>query len=69
MVIELIDENQSKVLWNGDYVDPWNRQISAGGGLSYGQIAKELVPIQEMPKGALEFYLDYSCGGNSNGSR
>ena len=59
MVVEKIDENNTRVLW-GNFVNPFDnivRPITR----NYTQIAQQAFTVQPMPPGALPFYLDHMC--------
>lgn len=56
-VVEKIDENNTKVLWNY-FVDPFDnilRPITR----NYTQISQQMFQVQPMPQGAIPFYLDH----------
>ena len=55
VVIELIDNIQSKVLWN-NFSSPWEGVVRGPLTQNYIQIAKDILPVQPMPPGALPFY-------------
>jgi hypothetical protein len=59
IVVELIDNLQSKILWS-NFSNPWERVVSGplSVNYSYSQIAQDTFQIQPMPQGALPFYLD-----------
>ena len=57
VVIELIDNVQSKVLWN-DFSSPWESVVRGPLTRNYTQIAKDILQVQPMPRGAMPFYLD-----------
>ena len=57
VVIELIDNVQSKVLWN-DFSSPWESVVHGPLTRNYTQIAKDILQVQPMPPSAMPFYLD-----------
>jgi hypothetical protein len=57
IVVELIDNLQSKILWS-NFSNPWERVVSGPLKVNYSQIIQDAFQIQPMPQGALPFYLD-----------
>jgi hypothetical protein len=57
IVVELIDNLQSKILWS-NFLNPWERVVSGPLKVNYSQIIQDTFQIQPMPQGALPFYLD-----------
>jgi len=57
-IVEKISDNQARVLWN----DFWNPLLDTlgrpGGRINYNQVAKSLFPVELLPQGAIQLYLD-----------
>lgn len=56
-VVEKIDKNEVKVLWN-DFHDNFESTFRNPDSLNYTQLAKDIFPVQTMSQGAIPFYLD-----------
>ena len=57
-VVEIIDKNNVRVLF-GEFSNPFDGILGATRPrIPYDKIAQTMFPVQEMPSGALEFYLE-----------
>ncbi len=55
-VVEIIDKNNVRVLF-GEFSNPFDGILGAPR-IPYNNIARTMFPVQQMPRGALEFYLE-----------
>ena len=57
-IVEKISDNQVRVLWN-DFYNPFLDTLGRPGGMiNYNQVAKSLFPVEPLPQGAIQLYLD-----------
>ena len=57
-IVEKISDNQVRVLWN-DFYNPFLDTLGRPGGrINYNQVAKSLFPVELLPQGAIQLYLD-----------
>ncbi len=58
-VVEIIDKNNVRVLF-GEFSNPFDGILGAPR-IPYNNIARTMFPVQQMPRGALDFYLEKVC--------
>lgn len=57
-VVEIIDKNNVRVLF-GEFSNPFDGILGATRPrIPYDKIAQTMFPVQQMPRGALDFYLE-----------
>lgn len=57
-IVEKICNKSVRVLWN-DFYNPFLDTLGRPGGrINYNQVAKSLFPVEPLPQGAIQLYLD-----------
>ena len=57
-IVEKICNKSVRVLWN-DFYNPFLDTLGRPGGMiNYNQVAKSLFPVEPLPQGAIQLYLD-----------
>ena len=57
-IVEKICNKSVRVLWN-DFYNPFLDTLGRPGGrINYNQVAKSLFPVEPLPQGTIQLYLD-----------
>jgi hypothetical protein len=61
LIVEKITDNQVTVLWSEDI--RLNTFMQAGRRINYSQVARSMFPVDPLPQGAIECYLNEAVKG------
>jgi len=63
LIVEKITDNQVAVLWSDLPDIRLNTFMEAGRRINYSQVARSMFPVDPLPQGAIECYLNETVKG------